>query len=108
MGYEENKHFKEAVRQHTATKECFRDKYEFKWKQRDILFLAKIDIDHLEKNKRKAEWHVKKSLRDIEKLQKHIIELRESIEGYTDRISDKQAFLNAATTVVESDIHDNT
>ncbi len=103
MGNEE-RILQEVIRQHRCAKEGFRQGYSFEIKQRHILYSERCVLDHLEKDKRKAEYGIKKALRDIAKLQEHIDTLTENVADYIQGISARQEFLRVAATVTEGDV----
>ena len=97
-------YFDEVVKQHRCAKETFKGSYEFAFKQSDILHLAKVGLNKVEKDISKTEWHIKKTKRDIEKLQKHLITLSVKLKDLTLEGENRHNFLQAALSVSESDV----
>ncbi len=94
----------EIARQHNVAKEGFGDTYEFSVKQRDIIYLAKTDLQTTTKKRCKTEWHIKKTKREIEKLYKHLAELEEKLDELTCKEDDQSKFLEAALDFKESNV----
>ncbi len=77
---------------------------EFSVKQRDIIYLAKTDLQTTTKKRCKTEWHIKKTKREIEKLYKHLAELEEKLDELTCKEDDQSKFLEAALDFKESNV----
>ena len=94
----------EIIRRHESEKSGFGAHYEFDIKQRDILHLARTDLQTTEKKKSKTEWHIKKTKRDIDKLRQHLVELESRLGELIRKEEGQYNFLQAALSVKESDI----
>lgn len=94
----------EIIRRHESEKSGFGVYYEFDIKQRDILHLARTDLQTTEKKKRKTEWHIKKTKGDIDKLRQHLVELEGRLGELIRKEEEQYNFLQAALSVKESDI----
>ena len=94
----------EIVRQHNVAKEGFGNHYEFGVKQRDVLHLAKVDLQATKAKRVKIEYHIKKTKREIDKLYQHLVELEDKLEELTKTEDEQYNFLQVALTVKESDV----
>lgn len=90
--------------QHAYAKRLFREDYKFESKQRDIIHNAKCTVALYEKKISKAEWNVRKTTRDILKLQEHLLSLEENIKDYSCKLEESKGFLIVALAVTENDV----
>ena len=90
--------------QHAYAKRLFREDYKFESKQRDIIHNAKCAVALYEKKISKAEWNVRKTTRDVLKLQEHLLSLEEDIKDYSCKLAESREFLITTLPVTENDV----
>lgn len=94
----------EIIQQHNNAKEGFGNHYEFGVKQRDVLHLAKVDLQATKAKRSKVEYHIKKTKREIDKLYQHLTELEDKLEELTQTEDEQYDFLQVALSVKEADV----